>query len=196
MFATLFALDCMNMTSMANSRLNSNCFSAWTNRRSMLHHDWLQNSYRNFISARIEYLNDVLVLKQSARVDILDQLFEWEDKKVELIELIDATVEALSPRQLVDEHPLNVMPEESKTWLKEILHALYLERTHIEDTVASIRNMFDAVCAMHTKLMCLLNGENGALRVELGDAPFTKFRDMVQEFSKMISALPHEVQVI
>lgn len=169
---------------------------AWENKRSSLHHGWMQNSYLSFLNARKGYLDGALIGNEKIREDILSQFSEWGDKKSEILGLINETVENLSPRQLLDEHPLTVIPEESKVWLKEVVHALYLERTHIEDSVVDLKKRFDDICDIHTKLMRLLKGENGALRAEVGDAPFKRFRDMVQEFSRRISALPHEVQVI
>ncbi len=99
----------------------------WNNLRAKLHHDWLQK-YFTLFDARAEEVHESIKGKRAVRADIFKQFAVWQTKEDDFKVLIEDTVDALSPKQLLDGHPLNHMSGENKTWLGELIHALYLER--------------------------------------------------------------------
>lgn len=170
--------------------------SDWNNLRARLHHDWLQNRYLTFLMARAEYLDNAIVEKEQVRADIIEQFIDWQNQKEDFEALINDTKDALSPAQIIDEYPLNRMSEENKAWLKEVVHALYLERTGIKGTAKKLKKNLNTISEFHALLSKIIKGENNGLRQKAGNRPFERFHKEVQEFSKMISSLPHEVQVV
>jgi len=166
----------------------------WKNFRAKLHHDWLQK-YFTLFDARADEMDESIKGKRVVRADIFKQFAVWQDKEHDFKVLIAETVDALSPKQLLDEHPLNRMSGENKTWLGELIHALYIERAKIKDKINELNSKFASIAESHTILMRLLKGENNELRKRAGDWPIKRFYENLKEFSRMISLLPHEVQV-
>lgn len=141
-------------------------------------------------------MNNAMRERKAVREDLFQQFVEWQIKKDDFETLIDEAVEALSPAQLIDEYPLNRMSEENQSWLKEVIHILYMERTGIKTTVGEIREKFNYISEFHALLLKILKGENDELKKKAGKQPFEGFYKELQKFSKMISSLPHEVQVV
>ena len=168
----------------------------WNSLRAKLHHDWLQNRYLTFLMARVEYMDNALAENKPVRADIIEQFTDWKTKINDIEKLIDETVEALSPAQLIDEYPLNRMAEDNKAWLGEVVHALYIERTGIKAMIRELGEKLDSISELFSLLARILKGENSELRDKAREHPFQRFHKKIQEFSKLISALPHEVKVI
>lgn len=166
----------------------------WNHLRTKLHHDWLQK-YFTLFDARADEMDGSIKGKRAVRSDIFKQFAVWQAKEDDFKVLIEETVDALSPKQLLDEHPLNRMSEENKAWLGELIHALYLERAAIKDKISELNIKFASISETYPILMRLLNGENDELRKRAGDRPIKRFYEDLKEFSRMISLLPHEVQV-
>ncbi len=166
----------------------------WKNLRAKLHHDWLQK-YFTLFDARADEMDGSIKGKRAVRADIFKQFVVWQTKEHDFKVLIEETVDALSPKQLLDEHPLNRMSEKNKTWLGELIHALYLERAEIKNKISELNVKFAAISETHAILTRLLKGENNELRKSSGDWPIKRFYEDLREFSRMISLLPHEVQV-
>lgn len=167
--------------------------SEWNNIRGKVHHAWLQNEYLVFLQGWAEDIDEALRDEKSIREDILKQIVVWRAKERDFILLLDETIDALSPAQLLDEYPLNRMDEEDKVWLREVVHALYLARTGMEQKVDEIRARLVKLFGMHGQLMNIIDGKS---KLKRSDQPFKQFHREILEFSAMISALPHEVQVV
>lgn len=169
-------------------------YTEWNNLRAKLHHDWLQK-YFTLFDARADEMDGSIKGKRAVRADIFKQFAVWKVKEHDFKVLIEETVDALSPKQLLDKHPLNLMSVENKTWLGELIHALYLERTKINDKISEWNVKFASICETHVILLRLLKGENDDLRKRAGERPIKRFYEDLKDFSLTISLLPHEVQV-
>ncbi len=167
-------------------------FLDWSKLRAKLHHDWLQKSYRNFLEANLNFLNDPgLCLCQDELDDIIDQLLDWNTKQEKFQELIDGAEGALSPRQLMNEHPLVKMSQDDKQWLGDLVHCLYLERTNmvqiIDDickTLGEVENLV-SIAASHLRQKSGIASQNG-------DALLQK----IIILSMQMSSLPHDINVV
>lgn len=166
----------------------------WNNLRAKLHHDWLQK-YFTLFDARADEMDVSIKGKRAVRSDIFKQFAVWQAKEQDFKVLVEETVDALSPKQLLDEYPLNRMSEENKAWLGELIHALYLERTKIKDKISELNVKFASISETHPILMRLLKGENDELRKRAGEQPIKRFYEDLKEFSRMLSLLPHGVLV-
>lgn len=102
-----------------------------------------------------------------------------------LLSFVRSAEEALSPRQLLDDVPLNALREEHKAWLGPLIHELYCVRTDIRQKGAHLEAQIAVVDILVTGIA------DG--RGESGDG--AKLYQACYELSEAISALPSEVQV-
>lgn len=163
---------------------NSMNFDSWNNYRVKLNHDWLQNRYLIFLKA----------FKKTRSYDadnILQKLLTWRKKMASFSILITEAVEALSPKQLVEAPPLIMLSVEDRLWLGEVVHALYCERTRIEDEISSVQEKMQAADNMITKISKSLRKQS-----IVTDSDKDKLFSTLEEFSNSISALPHRIQVV
>jgi|GEM_PF-5212008 len=167
----------------------------WLELRSRLHHDWLQNSYITFLNARADHLEGSLRRSEKVRLDVKEQFAEWKEKEGEFRLFFQTAVDALSPAQLLDEPPLCQMTHENRTWLKELVHALFVVNSQIEKRAELLSAEMEKISVTQSLLMQIISMEDNLL-LEQNDVSFVSFRDSVLEFSRKISDLPHEVQVV
>lgn len=162
----------------------------WNNLRTRLHHDWLQNKYLTFLKAWKGCFDESKACEQDIE-EILAQLLQWKKKSEGFQTLINECETALSPRQLLYEPPLNKMSEENKKWFGAVIHVLYCERTRITDKVARLRAMLHEIDVRVDTVVRRLQGEN-VIQGFAGETLVLAFTN----FSKEISALPDEIQVV
>lgn len=162
----------------------------WNNLRARLHHDWLQNRYLTFLKSWKECFDDVDKCG-SNKNDVLVQLLQWSSKKESFQKLINECEDALSPQQLLHEPPLDSMSDENKEWLGEVIHALFCIRTGIKDKTINLQREIDDIDGIVKIVEQRLRGENET-KSSIGDKIISKFVN----FSKEISELPHEIQVV
>lgn len=162
----------------------------WNNLRAKLHHDWLQNRYLTFLKSWKDCFDDVEACGQE-REDVLEQLLQWENKRNAFKRLIDNSEEALSPKQLLYEPPLNRMTEENKEWLGEVIHALFFARTGIKNKILELRAKMDEIDKIVDTIARVLRVE-----AKSTDSTGEKIISTFIEFSREISDLPHEIQVV
>lgn len=98
---------------------------------------------------------------------------------------------ALSPQQLLNEPPLNTMSDDNKEWLGEVIHALFCARTGIKDKTVNLQRKIDDIDGIVKIVERRLRGENET-KGFMADEIISAFVD----FSREISDLPHEIQVV
>ena len=164
--------------------------SDWNTLRAKLHHDWLQNRYLTFLKSWKECFDDAYACGLN-RNEVLDQLLQWRCKRDAFMKLLDEAEDALSPRQLLYEPPLNRMSKENKEWLGEVIHALYCGRTGIKDKGAMLNSMMAGIDrAVDAAAQFLKSGEPKK------HSPQSRIVPLFSDFSRKISELPHEIQVV
>ena len=114
-----------------------------------------------------------------------------EKQKKDFQILINEYEDALSPQQLLNEPPFDIMSDENKEWLGEVIHALFCVRTGIKDKTLNLQRKIDDIDEMVKIVEQRLNEENEKKGVT-GNEIISAFVD----FSKEISELPHEIQVV
>jgi len=161
----------------------------WNNLRAKLNHDWLQNRYLTFLTSWRDCFNGAESCEID-KIEILEQLLTWKAKKKDFNKLIDNIEEALSPKQLLYEHPLNIMAEESKKWLGEVIHATYCSTTGIKNKIADLQLLIEEADKSVDLTALILKGEIKAEKSQRNN-----IINLFTEFSKKISELPHEIQL-
>jgi len=162
----------------------------WNNLRAKLHHDWLQNRYLTFLKSWKECFDDIDACGPD-KEDVLEQLLQWNEKRDAFKRLIDNAEEALSPRQLLTEPPLDRMSGENKEWLADVIQVLYLARTNIKNKVLELELKIDEIDKIVDTIAHVLKGE-----MESNDSRGERVISAFTDFSKEISELPHEIQVV
>jgi hypothetical protein len=162
----------------------------WNNLRARLHHDWLQNRYLTFLKSWKVCFDDVDKCGLNKN-DVLEQLLQWKNKKEMFQILINECEDVLSPQQLLNVPPLDTMSDENKEWLGEVIHALFCERTGIKDKTVNLQRKIDDIDKIVKIVERSLRGENET-KGAIGDEIISTFVN----FSKEISGLPHEIQVV
>lgn len=165
-------------------------FSEWDKQRSKLHHSWLLNKYVTFLKANKDLINSPLEMNGSDN-DVLDQLLSWNTKKTAISDFINDADLSLSPRQLLNESPLDRLPEREKKSLAEVVHALFLQQSSISVTVSMLNKSFNEVDYMVALAAAHMKGELSSPSKSCGDDLLQK----VLELSALISALPHSIQI-
>lgn len=162
----------------------------WNNLRAKLHHDWLQNRYLTFLKSRRDCFDNTDACIED-REEVFEQLLQWRDKRELLESFINNTEDALSPRQLLYEPPLDRMSDENKEWLGEVIHALYLTRTGIRNKVVELDAMLVELDGIVEMAEQGLKGERTSKKSS-GDKIVSAFTQL----SRKISELPHTIQVV
>lgn len=165
-------------------------FSEWNKQREKLHHSWLLNIYITFLKANADIINCPAIDIVNVG-NVLDQLLSWNTKKQALFNLILSAVEATSPRQLLDEIPLNRLPEPENKWLAEVIHSVYLKQSSILQTVDQLKITFKEVEELIARATAQLKGDVATPIVTCGDELLQK----ASVLSSQISALPHTIQI-
>ena len=163
----------------------------WNNLRAKLHHDWLQNRYLTFLKSWKECFDNPAVCRED-KEDVLDQLLQWKSKRDLFRDFLDCAEEALSPRQLLYKPPLEIMSEENKEWLGEVIHALFCSRTHIKDKVLQLQTAMNEIDSVIDNISYTLKKGEKTSENNSGERVITLFVN----FSRAISQLPHEIQVV
>jgi len=122
--------------------------------------------------------------------DLLEQLLQWKSKRDAFNMLIAHAEEALSPRQLLYEHPLNRMSEENKKWFGEVIHGFYCLKTKIKDKMSELQAKMNEIDQLVDSAALILRENNNAQKLT-GDKIINAFMD----FSKSISELPHDIVI-
>ena len=100
----------------------------WQKRRSEFNHDWLNNRFLN-------RLNGFLVRLQEAKPDaerlarfLSEDLPEWKQHEPEARWLVESVEQEMSPRRFFDGPLLNRCDEDTKRWLPNAVHEIWLAR--------------------------------------------------------------------
>jgi len=116
----------------------------WESRRSEFNHDWLKNTYLRRLRAFLDRL--VMVPDSPVVAEFLANEFSmWQGKEAEVRWLAGHLVECLSPRRYFAVNPLRYLNAETKAWLLDVTHQVWLEKNHVNDAVVSLTARINAV---------------------------------------------------
>ena len=107
--------------------------SDWEIRRKDFNHDWLQNKFLNSLSAFIDRLQKSA--PDLVRVSgFLEKGFPtWKSKQQEVQRIIESFEDCMSPQQLLNSAPLKRCNEETRKWLSNLLHGLWLSKCPVKE---------------------------------------------------------------
>lgn len=146
----------------------------WQIRRSAFNHDWLKNEFLNALKAFITLLDYRAPDSGEIQTFLHEALPAWPQKAAEAKWLIDSFEAEMSPKRFFDVPPLCNCDEETKSWLPEIVHDLWLARYPVGEL---IHTGHDALAGVSEKYQAL---RPDALRAE--KTPFDRLRGMKPAF--------------
>lgn len=124
---------------------------------------------------------------------------DWESYRNEAFKLSSDFETEMSPRVLFDEPPLLNCEKESKLWLNDLMHSLWLERYNVKKLVQDASDCAIAADTAYTRLKEELITCEDTKNIEL----LRPYRDLLVKFlnacaalSKTVEQFPSEVKVI
>ncbi|MFQ6042927.1 MAG: hypothetical protein ACE5PV_18910 [Candidatus Poribacteria bacterium] len=170
----------------------------WQRHRSDFNHDWLKNQYMNRLDGCIERLK-IEGADISRIVRFITQDFpEWEQKRETACELVASFEREMSPRVLFEQGPLNRCDAETKEWLGELVHALWMARYPVKKWICEAEKALKSADCQYAALKKVLDSLNRIDSEQLASLlpSFVAFKQACKELSQAISQFPHEVLVV
>ncbi len=169
----------------------------WHQRRSKFNHDWLKNRYLNNLGGIIAMLENGKSNTAHLNRFLKKDWPQWGSHTKEAKWLINSLEREMSPSVLFEREPLKRLRDDTKSWLRELLHQLWLTRYSIKEKTSTAGTLFLKVDKLYKNINHQLKEidklpEN--LKKMLPD--FNAFREACLAFSKSISSFPSEVLVV
>lgn len=172
--------------------------SSWQNCRSDFNHDWLNNRYMNRLDGCIERLR-IKSADTSRIIRFFTQQFpEWEEKRETAQELILSFESKMSPKVLFEQAQLNRCDKETKKWLRELIHSLWMAKYPVKSWVCEAEQALMCANQQYANLKGALATLNQTNPEELASLlpDFVEYREACRRLSHSISKFPHEVLVV
>ena len=177
--------------------------SEWRNRCSKLNHDWFGHEFFN----GFHYFIDQLQKREPDRDDV-DMLKFWEEdfpawkthRRKEAQWIVESFEDYMLPQRFLSCTPLSGYDIETREWLADLVHGLWLSRYSVEEKVkesqeslALVNELYDE---LYEKIACELEQSNAINLTQLIDSQpqfcdqFCELRETYINFSKTLSNLP------
>jgi hypothetical protein len=108
---------------------------SWQKRRSDFNHDWMKNKYIQALGDWHRLLNDEQEDEDLEKKFVSDVLPQWESHSAEAFALPRNFKTEMSPRVLFKKAPLSRCDEDTKKWLGEVIHNLWLVRYAVRQRI-------------------------------------------------------------
>lgn len=171
---------------------------AWQQRRSQLNHDWLKNKYLPALEKLLNLLDDHLEDPEFERGFVSGHLPAWEQQRAEAVRLVEDFEPEMSPRLHLDRLPLSLHDEETRHWLANAVHSLWLARHPVRQWVVEARERANEVEAAYRQLREQLQAcpdTISAASLRPLRALFDQFRRSCQNLARAFERFPCEVIV-
>jgi hypothetical protein len=143
----------------------------WQSKKSTLNHDWLKHSFLPGIANYLNILSGQIIDEDTERNFVNEVLFNWELRSPEISSLLESFLEEMSPKSLFEYSPLARCSNETKTWLSELVHVRWLNKTKAIGLLTSSRAALQAADAAYN-----------TLRYAIGEGPEWPLTEMQSHF--------------
>ena len=140
----------------------SNLNVTWQKRRGAFNHDWLKNTYIQSLSSWLNLLNDKIEDPHLEQSFVNLKLPEWEARLAEARSLSHDFISEMSPKIFFNVEPLANCSAETKSWLPDLIHQLWMARCSVESLVAeaeqaveTAQNAYEVLCAKLKSIPCV-----------------------------------------
>lgn len=145
-----------------------------------------------FLASAKQDLDAATGCRNAINEELADQLSQWWDKRGQWTKWVAETEYALSPKQYLDEPPLDMLPACHKEWLGTLIHELYCQATGIRSKSTSMLAKLADIDRLVAMCECHEERENtpeSLPRERIGHLLVAK----CHELSLLVSQLPHNI---
>ena len=128
----------------------------WQERRSEFNHDWLKNQFLNRLNAFLERLQDAKPDAERLARFVSEDLPDWERHEAEAQWLVDFVESEMSPMRFFEQPPLNRCDEETKHWLPDAVHEIWLARFPVRQLQSQTRALLSQTNKRYQKVQTAL----------------------------------------
>lgn len=173
--------------------------TSWQKRREDFNHKWLKNDLLMALRAWPNLLDGIDEDMEAEKNFVAKYVKPWPLKQQEAAALIEDFVDQMSPKTLFNEYPLANCDEDTKKWLGDLVHQLWLIRCSVMSLVADARARLKAVAVAHEYLMTALKvckDTSKAREMKPFKKHFDDFRAACEKLGTAIEKFPSEVLVV
>jgi hypothetical protein len=170
----------------------------WQHRRGQFNHDWLKNQFLLALGNFINLLDDEIENEKLETSFVRLVLPQWEDHRGEVGRLLADFDQEMSPRTLFQQSPLAQCDQDTKEWLGDVVHTLWLVKNPIHDCVQEastrLRDADEVYGRLQLELMKCSNTRSAPAMRPLR-ALFVEFYRECQKLAKAIEQFPSDVRI-
>lgn len=157
----------------------------WNAKRNNINHDWLKNKIHTYLMGYIHNWG-----KKSAGSRFMSIWSQCAPQLVEIRTLIEQFPESMSPRVLFEESPLSRCDADTKSWLGEFVHQVWMRKYAVLTMQQEALDALDRVETLQNELAQAIELNN------LKKENLERFSEACTVLISKISAFPHEVIVL
>jgi hypothetical protein len=170
----------------------------WQKSRSEFNHDWLKNKFLRHLSACIRRLESPNPDEARLAEFFNEDLLEWESRRADAERLLKAFEHEMSPRKLLTVPPLSRFDDNTKRWLGDLVHGLWLARYSVRSWLQNANRALAGADGSYKRVrQSLRKPETAKNRIgELVREDMACFRDRCVELTEALSEFPSEIQIV
>lgn len=131
--------------------------NSWENARTEFNHDWLKNRFLLSLDGAINFIDEKAEDTFFEKIFATQILSEWEAKRENANKIILGFNQEASPKALFSRPPLSQFDKNTKKWLSNLVHNLWLTRYGVESQINSALKILDETDKSYFKLQECLN---------------------------------------
>jgi hypothetical protein len=169
----------------------------WQMHRRILNHDELKNRFLPALAKCINLLDGRVEDPEFERAFLTEILAGWLELQKLGEALCTAFETGMSPRSVVEQPPLRQLDQETKSWIAEIVHGLWLARCRVRELIGQATKCIGETGEAYAALQRALadGGDQSFETLRKVRPEFLRFYDLCRRTSEMFERFPSEVQV-
>lgn len=173
--------------------------NSWQRRRSGFNHDWLKNKFLVKLNAALNLLDDRIEDPELEKTLVEDAFAQWHKHHNEAVELAMSFELDMSPATLFDQPPLVNCDEETKQWLAQLVHELWMVREPVKEWIRQTECLSAEAEKFYQELESVLRSRCTDTRSAAALRPFynhfREWRDSCQKLANVISQFPNSIKI-
>lgn len=171
---------------------------AWQHRRGHFNHDWLKNQFLLALGNFINLLDDFIENVELESSFVSTVLPQWEKHRDEVGRLLVDFEQEMSPRTLLQVSPLARYDQDTRQWLGDLIHTLWLAKHPVHGCVgeasARLREADEAYELLQGELKSCPDTSSAPALRPLRDR-FVEFYRVCQKLARAIEQFPSNVRI-
>jgi len=166
--------------------------SEWQIRRNKFNHDWLKNKFLNSFNEFIDQLQRSNPDTERVSEFLFEDFPAWESRRQDAQWIVESFEDGMSPRRLLSCAPLNGCDVETRAWLGDLVHGLWLSRYPVKEKAKESQEALVSVNELYEKIAYELEQSRPIklTRLIALHPQFCELRETYEKLSKSLSDLP------